>query len=228
MSRCPRLTTWLACIAAALRACIRGRLRAGRRVVAGVRRHLPGRGVHRPLPRFRHAGCPSIRTTGRRDARRRPSRSPPRPPPTATTTARCAATRSSMRRGSRRRITAPRTSAALGGNRYAADGTLCLHGVSKPVTFTFTWTPGAQPGARRQSHRQAPRLRHWRRRLGRYRPDPERDRDQHEGRARSRRSNAAKRSRVYAAPARRAGVVRRTANPVPPAASSRNTGTRSP
>lgn len=34
---------------------------------------------------------------------------------------------------------------ALGGNRYAADGTLSLHGVSKPVTLTFTWTPGAQP-----------------------------------------------------------------------------------
>jgi polyisoprenoid-binding protein YceI len=34
---------------------------------------------------------------------------------------------------------------ALGGNRYAADGTLSLHGASKPVTLTFTWTPGAQP-----------------------------------------------------------------------------------
>ena len=34
---------------------------------------------------------------------------------------------------------------SLGGNRYAADGTLSLHGVSKPVTLTFTWTPGAQP-----------------------------------------------------------------------------------
>lgn len=34
---------------------------------------------------------------------------------------------------------------ALGGNQYAADGTLELHGVSKPVTLTFTWTPGAQP-----------------------------------------------------------------------------------
>lgn len=33
---------------------------------------------------------------------------------------------------------------ALGGNQYAADGTLSLHGVSKPVTLTFTWTPGAQ------------------------------------------------------------------------------------
>ncbi len=35
---------------------------------------------------------------------------------------------------------------ALGGNRYAADGTLTLRGVTKPVTLSFTWTPGAQPG----------------------------------------------------------------------------------
>ncbi|HWS77772.1 MAG TPA: YceI family protein [Thermomonas sp.] len=34
---------------------------------------------------------------------------------------------------------------ALGGNRYAADGTLSLRGASKPVTLEFTWTPGAQP-----------------------------------------------------------------------------------
>jgi polyisoprenoid-binding protein YceI len=34
---------------------------------------------------------------------------------------------------------------ALGGNQYAADGMLSLHGVSKPVTLTFTWTPGARP-----------------------------------------------------------------------------------
>ena len=34
---------------------------------------------------------------------------------------------------------------ALGNNQYAADGTLELHGASKPVTLTFTWTPGAQP-----------------------------------------------------------------------------------
>lgn len=34
---------------------------------------------------------------------------------------------------------------ALGGNRYAADGTLSLHGVSKPVTLEFSWTPGAKP-----------------------------------------------------------------------------------
>lgn len=34
---------------------------------------------------------------------------------------------------------------ALGGNRYAADGDLSLRGVSKPVTLTFTWTPGAKP-----------------------------------------------------------------------------------
>lgn len=32
---------------------------------------------------------------------------------------------------------------ALGGNRYAADGTLALRGVSKPVTLTFTFAPGA-------------------------------------------------------------------------------------
>ncbi|MCH6483287.1 YceI family protein [Pseudoxanthomonas sp. LH2527] len=34
---------------------------------------------------------------------------------------------------------------SLGGNQYAADGTLSLRGVSKPVTLTFTWTPGTQP-----------------------------------------------------------------------------------
>ena len=34
---------------------------------------------------------------------------------------------------------------SLGGNQYAADGNLSLRGVSKPVTLTFTWTPGAQP-----------------------------------------------------------------------------------
>ena len=34
---------------------------------------------------------------------------------------------------------------ALGGNQYAADGTLTLRGASKPVTLTFIWTPGAQP-----------------------------------------------------------------------------------
>lgn len=33
---------------------------------------------------------------------------------------------------------------ALGGNRYAADGTLTLHGVSKPVVLNFTWTAGAK------------------------------------------------------------------------------------
>ncbi|TWT21184.1 YceI family protein [Luteimonas marina] len=32
---------------------------------------------------------------------------------------------------------------ALGGDQYAADGTLTLRGVSKPVTLTFAWTPGA-------------------------------------------------------------------------------------
>jgi polyisoprenoid-binding protein YceI len=34
---------------------------------------------------------------------------------------------------------------SLGGNRYAADGTLTLRGASKPVIFNFTWTPGAKP-----------------------------------------------------------------------------------
>lgn len=34
---------------------------------------------------------------------------------------------------------------SLGGNQYAADGTLDLRGVKKPVTLTFTWTPGAKP-----------------------------------------------------------------------------------
>jgi polyisoprenoid-binding protein YceI len=34
---------------------------------------------------------------------------------------------------------------ALGANRYAADGILTLHGLSKPVTLTFTWTPGPRP-----------------------------------------------------------------------------------
>ena len=34
---------------------------------------------------------------------------------------------------------------ALGGNRYAADGSLSLRGVSQPVTLSFTWTPGAKP-----------------------------------------------------------------------------------
>lgn len=34
---------------------------------------------------------------------------------------------------------------SLGGNRYAADGTLTLRGVGKPVTLGFTWTPGPRP-----------------------------------------------------------------------------------
>jgi polyisoprenoid-binding protein YceI len=34
---------------------------------------------------------------------------------------------------------------SLGGNRYAADGSLTLRGVTKPVTLTFTWTAGAKP-----------------------------------------------------------------------------------
>jgi polyisoprenoid-binding protein YceI len=34
---------------------------------------------------------------------------------------------------------------ALGGNRYAADGVLSLHGVARPVTLVFTWAAGKQP-----------------------------------------------------------------------------------
>ncbi len=34
---------------------------------------------------------------------------------------------------------------SLGGNKYAADGSLTLRGVTKPVTLTFTWTAGAKP-----------------------------------------------------------------------------------
>ncbi|MEQ1512242.1 MAG: YceI family protein [Lysobacteraceae bacterium] len=34
---------------------------------------------------------------------------------------------------------------ALGSNKYAADGVLSLRGVSKPITLTFTWTPGTKP-----------------------------------------------------------------------------------
>ena len=34
---------------------------------------------------------------------------------------------------------------SLGGNRYAADGQLSLHGINKPVTLTFDWAPGATP-----------------------------------------------------------------------------------
>ena len=34
---------------------------------------------------------------------------------------------------------------ALGNNQFAADGTLNLRGISKPVTLTFTWTPGTRP-----------------------------------------------------------------------------------
>ncbi len=32
---------------------------------------------------------------------------------------------------------------SLGGNRYAADGTLDLRGMSKPITLTFSWVAGA-------------------------------------------------------------------------------------
>ena len=34
---------------------------------------------------------------------------------------------------------------SLGGSQYAADGTLNLRGVSKPLTLGFAWTPGAKP-----------------------------------------------------------------------------------
>lgn len=34
---------------------------------------------------------------------------------------------------------------SLGDNRYAADGTLELRGVKKPVTLTLTWAPGERP-----------------------------------------------------------------------------------
>lgn len=34
---------------------------------------------------------------------------------------------------------------SMGGNKYAADGSLTLRGVSKPVVLTFTWTAGAKP-----------------------------------------------------------------------------------
>jgi polyisoprenoid-binding protein YceI len=34
---------------------------------------------------------------------------------------------------------------SLGGNRYAADGTLTLRGITKPVTLTFAWAAGATP-----------------------------------------------------------------------------------
>lgn len=33
----------------------------------------------------------------------------------------------------------------LGGDRYAADGTLTLRGIEKPVTLSFTWTAGPRP-----------------------------------------------------------------------------------
>ena len=34
---------------------------------------------------------------------------------------------------------------SLGDGRYAADGVLELRGVRKPVTLSFTWTPGKAP-----------------------------------------------------------------------------------
>ena len=88
-----------------------------------------------------------------------PFRSPARPPATATTTASCAAPRSSTREvpaGALHRNPFPR----LGGNQFAADGTLSLRGVSKPVTLTFTWTPGAKPVLAGKATVKRPRLRH--------------------------------------------------------------------
>lgn len=49
-----------------------------------------------------------------------------------------------VRKFARARYTASRFR-ALGGNRYAADGVLSLHGVARPVTLAFTWTAGKQP-----------------------------------------------------------------------------------
>ena len=91
------------------------------------------------------------------------------------------ATTSSPSASSRRRATPRRKFRSLGGNQYAADGTLSLRGVSKPVTLTFTWTPGRAAGAERQGHHQAPGLRRRWRRLGRYGADPERSGGEHEG-----------------------------------------------
>ena len=34
---------------------------------------------------------------------------------------------------------------ALGGGRFAADGTLSLRGVRKPAVLSFQWTPGPRP-----------------------------------------------------------------------------------
>lgn len=34
---------------------------------------------------------------------------------------------------------------STGGNKYAADGTLSLRGVSKPVTLNFSWTAATKP-----------------------------------------------------------------------------------
>jgi polyisoprenoid-binding protein YceI len=48
-----------------------------------------------------------------------------------------------VRRFAQARYTASRIR-ALGGNRFAADGVLSLHGIAKPVTLTFTWTAGKQ------------------------------------------------------------------------------------
>ena len=72
---------------------------------------------------------------------------------------------------------------SLGGNKYAADGTLSLRGVEQAGHADLHLDAGREAGARRQGDREAPGLRRRRRRVGRYRHDPERDRRQHQGRA---------------------------------------------
>ena len=144
---------------------------------------LPGRSVHRHASRASHHAVASIRSSWRiaqldvdDPARQRHhrQRGPRRE---------CAATRSSTAASSRRRAT-PRPSSA----RSAATGTpptarCSLHGVSKPVTLTFTWTPGAQPVLAGKA--TVKRLDFgvgggdW----ADTGTDAERDRDQHEGRA---------------------------------------------
>ena len=60
---------------------------------------------------------------------------------------------------------------ALGGNQYAADGTLSLRGISKPVILTLHLDAGAQPVlAGRATGSDWSRC--WRRRLGRHRNHP--------------------------------------------------------
>ena len=85
---------------------------------------------------------PAQLASGKLDVR---FRSRARPSATRRWIRKCAAPRSSTaRRFPQARYTATKFR-ALGGNRYAADGTLSLRGVTKPVTLAFTWTPGAKP-----------------------------------------------------------------------------------